>query len=534
MAEGMGNIIEVFKAIPAGKRISFLITFSIVIGGFIALLLYTNRPDYQILFSDLDPADASKITEKLKESRVQYQLKDGGKTIMVPDDSVHQLRLDMATEGVLPTGGSVGFEIFDNMTFGTTEFELKLRYQQALQGELARTIETFDAIDQARVHIVTVGDSLFAEEEQPATASVVLRLNGGRQLDQRQLQGIINLVSGSVKGLKPENVSIVDMQGGILTKGHDKNSIGNVSADQFDYQRKLEETYETQIETMLGPVVGTKNVVAKVSVNVDFKRINTSEENYDPDSAVIFSEQRNTEKATEGKGLPQGSPDLLNQGNQSGEEGTSSSSNVLEKENLALNYKINKTERQTIDESGEVKRLSASVIIDGPYEEATDDKGNPTKVFKQRDKKQMTTFENIVKNAIGFNADRGDQVTVSNIAFSMDKLSIEEMPETVSEGWVGYLKKASKPILNVLIVGLFFLVAIKPFKKWLSQTSEYVSVRGGVRAALPSGSGIEREETHSVGELQTRYTEKVKLLEATKENPDVAADIIKTWLNEVS
>jgi flagellar M-ring protein FliF len=276
MAEGMANIIEVFKAIPAGKKISFLITFGIVIGGFIALLAYTNRPDYQVLFSDLVPTDASKITEKLKESRVPYQLKDGGKTVMVPDDKVHQLRLDMASEGILPTGGSVGFEIFDNMTFGTTEFELKLRYQQALQGELARTIESFDSIDKARVHIVTTGDSLFAEEEQPATASVVIRLNPGRQLDQRHLQGIINLVSGSVKGLKPENVSIVDMEGGILTKGQNKRGISDVSADQFDYQRKLADTYEKQIETMLGPVVGMKNVVAKVSVDVDFKRVNTA------------------------------------------------------------------------------------------------------------------------------------------------------------------------------------------------------------------------------------------------------------------
>lgn len=529
MAEGMGNIIEVFKAIPAGKKISFLITFSIVIGGFIALMAYTNRPDYQVLFSDLDPTDASKIAQKLNEKGVKIQLKDGEKTIMVPADMVHQLRLDMATEGVLPKGGSVGFEIFDNMSFGTTEFQQKIKYQQALQGELERTIEAFDVIDKARVHIVTAGDSLFAEEEEPATASVVVRLKPGRELDQRQLQGIINLVSGFVKGLKPENVSIVDMQGGLLTKGHDKNSIGDVSADQFDYQRKLASTYEKQIETMLGEVVGINNVVARVSVDVDFKRINTSEENYNPDSAVVYSEQRQTEKATEGKGLPQGSPDLLNQGIQTGEEGTASSSNLLEKENYVLQYKINKVEKQTIDESGEVKRLSASVIIDGPYEDATDDKGNPTKVFKLRDKKQMKTFEDIVKNAIGFNADRGDQVTVSNIAFSLDKKSIEAMPEAVSEGWVGYLKKASKPILNVLIVGLFFFVAIKPFKKWLSQTSEFVSVR-----ALPSGSGIEREETHSVGELQTRYSEKVKLLEATKENPDVAADIIKTWLNEVS
>lgn len=219
MAEGVGNIIEVFKAIPAGKRISFLITFAIVVGGFIALFTYTNRPNYMVLFSDLDSVEASKITEKLKENGVKYQFKDGEGTILVPDDMVHQLRLDMAAEGILPKGGSVGFEIFDNMSFGTTEFELKLRYQQALQGELARTIKGFDTVDNARVHIVAAGDSIFAEEEKPATASVVLRLHPGSTLTQRQLQGIINLVSGSVEGLRPEKVSVVDMEGGILTKG---------------------------------------------------------------------------------------------------------------------------------------------------------------------------------------------------------------------------------------------------------------------------------------------------------------------------
>ena len=530
MAEGVGNLIEVFKAIPAGKRISFLVTFSIVVGGFIALLTYTNRPDYQILYKDLDPTEASKITDKLKENKVKYLLKDGGATIEVPDDKVLQLRLDMASEGIVPKGGTVGFEIFDNMSFGTTEFELKLKYQQALQGELARTIMAFDSIDQARVHIVTAGESLFAEEEKPATASVVVRLHPGCELTPRQLQGIINLVSGSVRGLKPENVSIVDMEGGILTKGHDKDSMENISSDQFDYKRKLAETYEKQIETMLEPVVGTNKVVARVAVDVDFKRIKTSEENYDPDSAVIFSEQRQKESSTEGNKTPEGSPDLLGQGVQAGTVDSKSSSNLYQKENSILNYKINKVERNTIDETGDIKRLSASVIIDGPYENSTDAQGNTTKVFKGFDRKQMKTFEAIVKNALGFNQERGDQVTVENVAFNIKKQSVGDMPGAPSpaEGWMEYVKKASKPVLNVLIVALFFLIAIKPFKKWLNQTSEYVSTR-----ALPRGRGNE-ELSNSAGDLMARQSEKLKLLEATKENPDVAADIIKTWLNEVS
>ena len=527
MAEGVGNLIEVFKAIPAGKRISFLITFTIVVGGFIALFAYTNRPNYVTLFSGLETDEASKITEKLKENGVKYQFKDGEGTILVPEDMVHQLRLDMASEGILPKGGTVGFEIFDNMSFGTTEFEQKIRFQQALQGELERTIKDFDSIDNARVHIVTAGDSLFAEEEKPATASVVVRLHPGRTLNSRQLQGIINLLSGSVKGLKPENVSIVDMEGGILTKGNDKDTVGNISNDQFEYQRRLEDTYEKQIVSMLEPVVGMNKVVAKVSVDVNYKRINTSEENYDPDSQVIISEQKQKESSNDGNRIPEGSPDLLNQGVQTGAQGSKSVSKNYEKESSLINYKINKLNRQTINETGQIQRLSASVVIDGPYETATGEGGNATKAFKGFDRKQMKTFEAIVKNAIGFDSERGDQVTVENVAFSMDKESIESIPEPTSDGWMGYLKKASKPILNIFMVALFFFIAIKPFKKWLSQTSEFVSAR-----ALPQGKI--NEEFSSTSEMQSRQNEKLRLLEATKENPDVAADIIKTWLNEVS
>jgi flagellar M-ring protein FliF len=530
MAEGFGNIIEVFKAIPAGKRLSFLITFAIVLGGFIALFTYTNRPNYTVLFSDLSSVEASKITEKLKENRVKYQFKDGEGTILVPDDMVHQLRLDMAAEGILPKGGNVGFEIFDDMSFGTTEFELKLRYQQALQGELARTIREFDTIDNARVHIVTAGDSLFAEDEKPATASVVVRLHQGRKLTPRQLQGIINLVSGSVKGLKPENVSIVDMEGGILTKGNDKDGLGNLSNDQFEYQRRLEDTYEKQIVSLLEPVVGADNVVARVSVDVDYKRVNTSEENYDPDSAVIFSEQRLKERSTDGDRIAQGSPDLLNQGVQTGSELSGTSPNLHEKETSTINYKINRLNRQTINESGQIQRLSASVMIDGPYETTTDGDGNTIKVFKGWDRKQRKIFEESVKNAIGFDEERGDQVTVSNdVPFKMDSESMADIPAAAgSDGWIGYLKKGSKPILNILMIALFFLIAIKPFKKWLNQTSEYVSTR-----ALTQGK-IEEDFAPSSSEMQARQNEKLRLLEATKENPDIAADIIKTWINEVS
>ncbi|MBW2096481.1 MAG: flagellar M-ring protein FliF, partial [Deltaproteobacteria bacterium] len=267
-----GQLMQVFQGLPLARMITFAVILSLVAGGFIALVIWTNRTDYQILFSNLDATDASRITEKLKSKKIPFQLEDGGRAIMVPENQVYQLRLEMASQG-LPKGRNVGFEVFDKLPFGTTEFVQKLKYQEALQGELARTIMQFDSVEQARVHIVPVGDSLFVEPDKKATASVVLRLQSGRALDRRQLQGIINLVACAVEGLKPENVTVVDMDGGLLSGGKGEDQGAEMSSSQFEYRRKLEKSLENRIRTMLEPVVGANKVVAKVSAEVDFRQV---------------------------------------------------------------------------------------------------------------------------------------------------------------------------------------------------------------------------------------------------------------------
>ena len=527
MANGAENLIELFRTIPTGKKISFALTLIVVVGGFIAILIWANRPDFQVLFSNLDTGDAAKISEKLREKRTPFQLKDGGRAILVPDDMVYQLRLELASEGI-PRGNSVGFEILDDISFGTTEFVQKLRYQQALQGELARTIMQFDAIDQARVHIVTAGDSLFAEPEKPATASIVIRPHPGRTLNQQQLQGIINLVACAVEGLKPENVSIIDMEGGLLSKGYDEDSVGSMSRRQFEYRRKIESSFEKQIQTMLEPVVGINNVVARVTAEIDLKQINITEEKFDPDNVVVRSEQRQKESSTDSGNLPSGSPDLKYDVYQTQRRDSVSSANQFQKENSVINYEINKINRQIIDTAGEIKRLSAAVIIDGPYVTEKGPEGDMIQRFIPRDRKQMKTFEDIVKKAVGFNEARGDQVTVSNIAFGLQKESAPvELPESRPDLF-GYAKKVTKPLINIALFLLFFIIAIRPFKKWLSQTSEYVATK-----ALPQGEESEENDSYTA-ELQMRQKNKQRLLEATRNNPDVAADIIKTWINEVT
>jgi len=525
MAENVKNIIEIFNSIPLGKKISFAISFCVLMGGFIGIYLWTNKTDYQVLFSNLETTDAAKITAKLTEEKTPYQLKDSGRAILVPSEKVYQLRLDLASDG-LPKGDNVGFEVFDNMSFGTSEFVQKLKYQQALQGELARTIMQFDSIAQARVHIVQSGDSLFAEQEKQATASVVIRLNQGKTLDQKQLQGIINLVACAVEGLKPANVSVVDMAGGILTKTGGEDSVGATTETQFDYQKKIEKGYEKQIQTMLEQVVGAGKVVARVSADIDLRQVNTSEETFDPDSAVIRSEQRQTETSSDGAKTAAGSPDLQYQVYQSESGSSGSSGDKYSKANSVINYEISKVNKQTIDTSGDIQRLSAAVIIDGTYVDETGQDGKTVQKYTARDSKEMKVFEDIVKKAIGFNVSRGDQVTVSNISFNLQKDALD-MTSQDKTGFMDYAKKGYKPLINIGLIVLFLIFAVKPLKKWLNSTSEYASVK-----ALQQGEP-EPMESRSA-ELQMRQNSKQNLLEATRKNPDVAADIIKSWINEVS
>ncbi len=518
------QFLGILANMPTARKVSLAVTMLLVVGGFAALLFWTNRPDYQVLFSNLSTTDAARITEKLKEQRIPFQLKEGGSVVLVPDDIVYQLRLDLAGQG-LPRGSSVGFEIFDDISFGTTEFVQRLKYQQALEGELARTIMQFDSVDQARVHIVTSGENLFAEPEKPATASVVLRLVQGGVLDPRELQGIVNLVACGVEGLRPENVTVVDMAGGLLSKGQDAMSAGGLSRSQLDYQRRLEQSLETRIQTMLEPVVGANNVIARVSTDVDFRQVNISEEAYDPDSTVARSEQIQKESSQGGRNLPGGSPDTRYQVVDQQPEGVAGTlSRGFEKENTVINYEINRVNRQIINSVGGITRLTAAVIIDGPYASSSGEDGKPVKEFVPRSRREMSTFEEMVKKSIGFNEQRGDQISVSNIAFAMQaedggRPGFESQP-----AWVDYVKKTARPALNLLLIGLFFFLVARPFRNWLREA--------GRQQALLS-QGPEARQIEAGEDAQGPDTDQhAQLLEMSKKNPEMAAQIIRSWLSE--
>lgn len=519
---GFKQFMRVFQGIPLGKMISLAVILSMVAGGFVALVIWTNRPDYQLLFSNLDAKDASRIIEKLKDKQVSYRLEDGGHAIMVPDDKVYQLRLELASQG-LPQGQNVGFEILNKLPFGTSEFIQKVKYQEALQGELERTIMQFDSVAEARVHIAPASNSPFVEPENQATASVVLRLEPGRTLDRRQLQGIINLVACAVEGLKPQNVTVVDMDGGLLSKGNGTQGDAEDTGSQFEYRRRIEKTLENRIQTMLEPVVGPNKVVAKVSAQVDFQQEKISEETYNPDSAVIRSEQHQKEVESGVSGLPSGSPDLKYDVYQTKGKMTSNSKK-LEKENSVVNYEISKVNKQILNAVGDIKRLSAAVIIDGPYVTTTGANGKTIRKFVPRSRKEMKEFQDIVKKAIGFDGNRGDQVSVTNIPFAIDNNAVKPAPVAHAD-WMDYLRKGMKPLFNILLVVLFFLFALKPFRNWLKQTKDYFGSQ-----ALPARAGV--PELGAPSPEEGGQIRKDQILDLTRTDPEKIVTVIRSWIQE--
>ena len=301
---------SIFSGLSTGKKISlFLVTVFTVIG-FIFIITWAGKPDYQNLYSRLNPEDAGSILNYLKENHIPYRVSDYGNAILVPRESVHEIRMALATKG-LPQGGGVGFEIFDNSKIGVSEFAQNINYQRALQGELSRTINRFDEIENSRVHIVMASKSIFKDNEEPASASVIIKLYQGRKLEKNKVQSIVHLLSSSVSGLKPENVTVVDSNGNMLTHNTSNDSLQNSSNDQLEYQNKVEKYFENRVKSMLETALGPANAIVRVSCLLDFTQQEKTEELFLPENQVVRSEQHYNELKNDKDIIPAGIPGIL-------------------------------------------------------------------------------------------------------------------------------------------------------------------------------------------------------------------------------
>ena len=518
---------------PMGKKITALVGVAGAIAGVIVLFLWSNQPTFAVLYSGLAAEDAGAVIGKLKEQKIPYQV-TGPDTVLVPENRVYELRLQLASQG-LPQGGTVGFELFDRNNMGMTDFVQKLNYRRALEGELARTVGQLSEVQQARVHLMIPEKTLFTDKKEASSASVVLKLYGGRSLSDGQVQGIVHLVASSVEGLNLQHVTVVDTHGNILSKVADASYGSQLSNFQTDYQRNLEKQMEERVQSMLERAVGSGKVVARVSAVLDFKQVETTEEKFDPESQVVRSEQRSQENTSGGTTLGGGIPGVLSNvpgaraenPQSAAEKGTSSQS---KRTNEVINYDISKSVSRIVEPVGTVKQLSVAVLIDGAYAATAEGGKEAVQKYIPRSEEEMKKYDDIVKKAVGYNAERGDQVEVVNIPFETNIPSNEGETAEPAGRNVSFLMPFIKYGVTTVAMVLIFLFIVKPLMKTL--TSPGVP---RVPGAFPFPSGAQRAgalEGGAFPQIGREGEVKEHVTRVVRENPQQTAKLIKSWISE--
>jgi flagellar M-ring protein FliF len=418
---------------------------------FIFVSMQVTSPNMKILYRDLPTEDASSISSKLEELKIQYEVSGDGTRIMVSDKDVGRARMMLAQEG-LPNGGSLGYELFDKQSsFGTTNFVQNITQVRAMEGELARTISSLESVKSARVHLVLPQRELFSRESRPASASVFLHLRGAAQLDKEQIAGIQSLIASAVPDLKSKNVSIVDSTGNLLARGgEDETQLASDKNEEV--RRKYEQRMTQTIEDLVGRTVGYGKVRANVVADMNFDQITQNEEIYDPQGQVVRStqtvEDKNTETQADSnnvsveKNLPGGNSDQLGQG------GPTSASNRNEE---TTNFEINKTVRSMVRESGQVQKMSVAVLVDGTY--TTDKDGKKT--YQPRTKEELDRLTALVSSAIGVDTKRGDKIEVVNMQF----VEVDTTPET-DNTIMGFEKSDLLDAAEILTVAIMIILVV--------------------------------------------------------------------------
>ncbi len=478
----LNQITTLLQSLSRKQKIVSLASVFVVIG-FLSFLVLFKSPNssltggYSVLFDNTSPSDSALIIQQLEKDGIAYKVVNEG-TIAVPTKVVYKERIAISALGI-PKNSKVGFEIFDKSDFGSTDFEQQIKYLRALEGELARTISDLQPIENASVHIAIPKDSVFTDQKQPATASIVVEIKAGQKLSNKQIVGIKNLVSSSVVNLKSQNVKIVN-QNGVPLGEEDGSFSSDLIKSQIAYRKEYESNLESKITSVLAPVVGgTDKVVAKVTIDFDFSQKNSVSEVYDPNS-VPRSEQSVEEKKTgfaptSVGGVPGA---VSNIGPVQGLK-SQKSSEKYQKSSTTTNYEISKKTTRVKNEFATIKKISTAVVVDGNYKYPTDKKAAQVLEYKPLTKEQLSKIDAIVKQTVGYDKTRGDEVTVSNLEFK--PLAVDgrqPVTKTMIDKASFYLAPIIpilKYLVAIILILLFYKKVIAPFMiKMLEEQSEEI------------------------------------------------------------
>lgn len=476
------------------KIVLFGVTFA-VLAGLIYLVINTaNKKEFAVLFSQVEPTEAGKIVEKLKEQKVDYKLTDNGTTILVDKNKVYDTRVAIAAEG-LPESGIVGYEIFDKTNLGMSEFVQKVNFRRALEGELSKTISSLQGIKKARVHIVMPEKAIFEAEQKPPTASVTLQLDGDKSIGRLNVRGIQNLVASSVEGLSPNNVTVVDHRGKILSDSDvDPNSVVGKTQTQHEQKIRVEQYLTNKLQSLLEGVIGQGNVEVRVSADLDFTQVEKTITDFDPERQVVRSEQSISSSANTVDSLVYPAPNKTTQ-----------------QSNTMANYEIPQTIEKIVNGVGTIKRITVGALVNGTYKVVEKD-GKKQIEYIPRGEEEMKKLEEIIKNAVGFDQNRNDQVSVVNVPFDTQ----QPEPETLAQPKPWYLQPE-----NIRLLILLFAVLVAVFLMYLLFHSRQVKEVARVAMALPEPRKLLEEEKEDLQrELEGLRVEEDQMLMLPTEMPE--------------
>lgn len=533
---------EKVAALDRNQRILIGAVGALVVAGLVAALMFSRQPDYRVLFSNLSDKDGGAIVAQLASMNVPYKYTEGGGAIMIPADRIHDVRLKLATQG-LPKGAVSGFEIMENSKFGITQFQERVNYQRALEGELTRSIMGLSAVQNARVHLALPNQNGFFREQQKPSASVLLTLYPGRMLDRTQIAGIVHLIASSVPEMLPSAVSVLDDSGKLLSQAPNPDE-SPVDIQQLMYQQQLEKQYTQRILDILEPVVGKGNVKAQVTAELDFSRSESTSEIHAPNQGQAPSAVR-SQQVLEAIGEkepvpPTGVPGAVsNQPPQTAaapvngaapvlQAANAENSNILtipgSKRESVTNYEVDKTIKVTRSSTGTIKRMTAAVVVN--YLPGATAEG--TVVPQALTEAQQAQMLALVRETIGYNAERGDSVNLMNAQFQQDTgrlasdLPLWQQPETIA-----LAKSVMWPVGLVLAALILALGVVRPILKARKKKEQ-------AQLDLLAADEIERPALAAPLKPGEPTPEELRLQQAralAKQNPIAVANIVKTWVN---
>ena len=539
-----------WNALDRGQRLRWGALAALVAVGIVAAAVFYRQPDYKMLFSNVGDKDGGAIVAQLTQMNVPYKYSEGGGSILIPADRVHDVRLKLATQG-LPKGSVTGFELMENSKFGITQFQERLNFQRGLEGELTRSILALNAVQSARVHLALPNQNGFFREQQKPSASVLLSVHPGRVLDRAQIAGIVHLVASSVPEMEPGAVSVLDDTGKLLSQSPD-GSAGSVDMQQFLYTQQVEQQYVRRILDILEPVVGKNNVKAQVSADLDFSQTESTSEQHRPnqagDSGAVRSQQvmetGGEAKATPPTGVPGATSNQpptnstapingANPAPQAADGGQGRGAQGSGKRESITNYEVDKTVKVTRGSTGNIKRLTAAVVVNAPLAVAAGDATTAAAAaavssgMRPLSAQQQEQLLMLVRETVGYSADRGDSVNLVSAPFMDSSAAPVELPMWKDPEIQAMAKSLGVPIALALFGALVLLGLVRPLLK-ASKTAP-----GGQLNAI-EGDALERPALAApVTDLSpTKEQERMDQARSlAKQNPIAVANIVKTWIN---